>query len=117
MRHTRSGFRIMCCVIAALGFAVSAGAEEESRSGQAPVDSVDPAGRTITIDEVAYKVPRDYRILRQSGVAVELGELRGGDRPVEVIPLSEVVFVRFEAALTPSGWQIVDLIVVYGPID
>lgn len=91
---------------------------EEWRRGHAPIDSVDLARRTITLDEEDYVVPGTARIQNRSGTRVALSDLRVSIRPGQIlVPENEVDFVRFEAIKKRQHWEIVELIVLDDPMD
>ena len=107
----------ICALFAFLVLPSVAGAEEWRR-GTAPVDATDTLRRTITIDEIVYAVPTTCRIRRESGVPLRLSDLRVSirrDQPL--VPVHEVDFVRFEAMEKSGGWEMVEIIVLDGPLE
>lgn len=113
------GRRTLAILSLALGMAATGidARAEVGVQGISPVDSVDPVARTITLDEVVYEVPENCRIRRESGGSMRLQSLRGGHRPGELVPVTEVDYVRFEAVESASGLRMVELVVLKGPID
>lgn len=104
--------QVACLAIAIAGFALAASAADWKR-GLAPVDSVDVVARTITLDDEIYRVPPSCRIHRISGVRLPLSELRVAIRPgVQLIPMSEVDFVRYEAIKKRRGWEMVEITIL-----
>lgn len=101
-----------CVAIGFFVLAISASAEDSKRA-QAPVDSVDAAARTITLDEEVYHVPTSCRISRESGTRIALSDLRTtAQQDSPIVLMSEVDYVRYEAIKKRRTWEMVELIVL-----
>ena len=107
---------LLATAIASLQFfTASATMADEKTKGHGPIDEVNAATRTITVNQKVYTVPLRCDVRRTSGAKVALAELRGALRPgAALVASNEIDFIRFEAVKKAGVWEMVEVTVLDG---
>lgn len=106
----------LATAIASLQFFTASGtAADDKIKGHGPIDEVNAATRTITVNQEVYNVPLRCDVRRSSGAKVALAELRGALRPgAALVASNEIDFIRFKAVKRAGIWEMVEVTVLEG---
>ncbi len=100
------------------GGGLSIAAESQSRKGVSMVSRIDVASRRLIVDDETYRVDDQTRIRNWNGQAVTLGSIRTPKpKRGELVPITEVDFIRFEATQRRGGWYMVSIVVLEEPVQ